>query len=195
MPFKMAQLKNLPALIEIPGISRQAAKSWWNETNSNPLSCNAAARSRDGFIEETKSRGLRAMLICSFIFCLGNGICAAEIPKKYRGVWSNRDCELPKSESEVGESPYLVVSAQGTKAHEESCSIREISRITDGTGDSITFSCTGEAEEWDKKETWSISERALKIHGITIKEIYLIIRDGDSATWRKCAVSTKEKHK
>ena len=84
-----------------------------------------------------------------FTFCLGNGICAAEIPKKYRGVWSNRNCELPKSESEVGESPYLVVSVQGTKAHEESCSIRDISRITGGTGDSLTFSCTGEAEEWD----------------------------------------------
>lgn len=45
---------------------------------------------------------------------------AAEIPMQYRGTWSTSKCDLPESESEVGEFPFFIVTAKDFAAHEES---------------------------------------------------------------------------
>ena len=110
---------------------------------------------------------------------------AAEIPSKYRGVWGYSTCDLPKSEDEGGEDPFFVVSAKETKGHEESCTVASVQRAI--KGDTLSFKCSGEGEEWSRKEVWSLQQRTIS----GVSEINLVRRGSDGESiYRKCALKS-----
>jgi hypothetical protein len=115
---------------------------------------------------------------------------AAEMPARYQGVWGIKNCDVPKSESDVGEFPYLVVTSKGYEAHESSCVLLSSSRMKSGERDALTFSCAAEGETETRKEVWSVTQKKTRIWAFTISEPFLVIGAGSGeATYRKCPFS------
>jgi hypothetical protein len=113
---------------------------------------------------------------------------AAEMPARYQGVWGIKNCDVPKSENEVGEFPYLVVTSKGYEAHESSCVLASSARMKNGDRDALTFSCSAEGETETRKEVWSVTQT--RIWAFTISEPFLAIGAGSGeATFRKCPFS------
>jgi len=115
---------------------------------------------------------------------------AAEMPARYQGVWGISNCDVPKSESDVGEFPYLIVTSQGYEAHESSCALVSSSRRKGADREALTFSCSAEGEQETRKEVWSITQKQTKIWSFMISEPFLLRGvDGSEATYKKCAFS------
>jgi hypothetical protein len=112
-------------------------------------------------------------IFCVVFICLTTPLHAAEIPKKYQGVWGigGGSCEHMKRQydsRDFGEFPFLIVSSQNVKAHEMECLIRDVSRNNQDGNDVFTFSCSGEGNQWNKKEIWRLNGNKLNI--VRIKE-------------------------
>lgn len=115
---------------------------------------------------------------------------AAEMPNRYQGVWAIRNCDVPKSESDVGEFPYFIVTSQGYEAHESSCALVSFSRIKRADRDSLTFTCSAEGEQETRTEVWSITQKKTKIWSFILSEPFLIRGiDSGEAPYKKCAFS------
>jgi hypothetical protein len=132
----------------------------------------------------------------SILSALFLGLCwtvvrAAEVPLRYIGTWSATECQLPKSESDVGEFPYLVVTRRGYEGHEVSCTLKSVSKGHAPNGDTLTFLCSSEGEQSTFKEVWRLTQKQLGIWGWTFTETNLIRRGGEygEGTYRKCALS------
>ena len=114
-----------------------------------------------------------------------NQASAADIPSKYRGVWTHQEsCEV--SQLKTGEFPFMIVGTKTTKGHEQSCKIVSVKLAA--KADALTFGCSGEGEEWESRQSWSVRDKATDIEGwMTIKEPILVIVDsGYETTYRKC---------
>jgi hypothetical protein len=113
---------------------------------------------------------------------------AAEIPEKYRGVWGVLGCELPDSESDVGEFPYLIIDAKEFHSHETTCQV--ISVAPAKSRDKVSFKCFGEGEEWPMEEEWTVRNRTIDIWGWTITQQTLVTRSVDfERVYKKCPLS------
>ena len=120
----------------------------------------------------------------------GGAANAAEMPARYQGVWGIKNCDVPKSENDVGEFPYLVVTSKGYEAHELSCVLASSARMKSGDRDALTFSCSAEGETETRKEVWSVTQKKTRIWAFTISEPFLVIGAGSSeAAFRKCPFS------
>jgi hypothetical protein len=119
---------------------------------------------------------------------------AAGIPEKYQGVWGISTCELPKSEDEIGEFPFLIISAVGIRAHESSCEIHTVKQGKKPAGDTLTLKCVGEGEEWTSVELWSLGTRTVGIHAFSLSEITLTMQaDEQKSVYKKCALMAKSR--
>jgi hypothetical protein len=135
---------------------------------------------------ESKRHSLVLALIIGTLCFSINQASAADIPSKYRGVWTAQEsCEV--SRLRTGEFPFLIVTDKTTKAHEQACKIAAV-KLAAKT-DALTFRCSGEGEEWELAQEWSVRDKATDIVGwMTIKEPVLVITDtGYKTTYRKCS--------
>jgi hypothetical protein len=135
---------------------------------------------------ESKRHSLVLALIIGTLCFSINQAFAADIPTKYRGVWTAQEsCEV--SQLRTGEFPFLIVTNKTTKAHEQSCKIASVKRAPNK--DTLTFKCSGEGEEWELRQGWSVRDKATDIEGwMTIKEPILVISDsGYDNEYRKCS--------
>ena len=120
---------------------------------------------------------------------------AVEIPSKYRGIWTQPDsCEqaIDAWSKESGEFPFLVVTNNETIQHETSCEIASVKHAA-ANKDTLTFRCSGEGEEWNLNQEWSIREKSIGIDGgmlvdrMTIKMPTLVVSDPEyKFVYRKC---------
>jgi hypothetical protein len=141
---------------------------------------------------------LRSVCFClsvltGFSVVFGDTAGAGNIPTQYLGVWSSTDstdCRVPKSESDIGEFPYLVVTPRGYEAHETSCIIKSVSNGSAPNSNTLTFSCKGEGEQWASKEVWSLAQRKLELGDLTLSEPILVTkREEHEEIHNKCSVS------
>jgi len=156
----------------------------------------ARAARREGLVHYSLRVGPRGVCFClsvltGFSVVFGSAAAGAgNIPTQYLGVWSSTDCRVPKSESDIGEFPYLVVTPRGYKAHETSCIIKSVSNRPVPNSDALTFSCEGEGEQWTSKEVWSLKQRKLELGDSTLSEQVLVTkREEYEETYNKCAAS------
>jgi len=120
-----------------------------------------------------------------------SGAEGAEIPAKYRGVYAfevEGPCELPKSESDIGEFPWLVVTRDRIQGHETLCSITRVRPNVKSNVDELTFACVADGDEKPaaSKEMWSLEFETKSIGGFKISQPYL--STGAGARFRKCAL-------
>ncbi|MER2606972.1 MAG: hypothetical protein ABTQ29_14145 [Siculibacillus sp.] len=109
---------------------------------------------------------------------------AAEMPRKYVGVWGAFGCAIDKLD---GEFPFLVVSAKGIAGHEAACDFKSAT-AGGGGADEIVLGCAGEGETWEARQSWKIVQKKTSVMGWTIVEPQLkITRDGEATIYRKCA--------
>lgn len=128
-------------------------------------------------------QGLVALLIST-------SASATTMPTRYQGVWAHENCHLPRSESEVGEFPFLVVTPSGYESHEVSCSLKAVSK---GQADTevLTFSCSSEGEQSRFKEVWAVSKSQVPIWGWIFSEEILVRKGGEygEGKYKRCALS------
>jgi hypothetical protein len=133
---------------------------------------------------------LRRMIIAAAISLLATIACddtkAAEMPSKFRGVWG--DCDKTK---DVGELPFVVVTARGYEAHETSCSLISSSRIKGTDRLSLTFSGESEGEQHKSEEDWSITNTKTEVLRFVISQPFLVIirNEGHVDRHKKCSFS------
>ena len=72
---------------------------------------------------------------------------------------SRRNCDIPKTDSDIGEFPFFIVTPRGYEEHETSCSLISSSRIKGTDRQSLTFSCWSEGDHPRHKEVWSITQK------------------------------------
>jgi hypothetical protein len=119
---------------------------------------------------------------------IGSTVLAADIPPKYRGVWSTVTCDLPKSAEEFGEYPYVVIAPDGYSSHETSCTIMSVSKAASINSDVLTFSCSSEGERLTTKEIWSLTEK----RWFNVSQTFLERKGGDifnAGTFKKCGLT------
>jgi hypothetical protein len=135
---------------------------------------------------DKKRYSLGVALIIAMLCLSVNEAAAADIPNKYRGVWTAQE-SLEVSRLRTGEFPFLIVTDKTTEAHEQACKIAAV-KLAAKT-DALTFRCSGEGEEWELAQEWSVRDKATDIAGwMTIKEPILVITDtGYKTTYRKCS--------
>jgi hypothetical protein len=108
---------------------------------------------------------------------------AAEMPSMFRGVWGD-SCDLPKED--VGEFPFLIVTARGYEAYETSCTLISSSIIKGTNRHSLNFSCESEGIKSRDKEVWSITHQKAEIGDRTISQPFLVTSGG--GRHKKCAL-------
>src|SRR5262249_53523803 len=127
------------------------------------------------------------VLLTRAIACGGTN--AAEMPSKFRGVWGGTNCDIPKDQSDVGEFPFLIVTAKGFEEHETICNLISSSKIRGTDRQSLTFSCLSEAEHYKSKEDWSIAQKKTKMDSFLLSQSFLIRGGPRGARLPKCAFS------
>lgn len=114
---------------------------------------------------------------------------AAEIPMKYHGVYAaGENCaELPNSESDIGEFPWMIVTKSAIQGHETLCEIIAVRRNEKGNSDQLTLACSVDGDEKPHKgnETWSLQMETKSIWGFKISQPYL---SRGAARFKKCAL-------
>jgi hypothetical protein len=132
---------------------------------------------------------LIGMIACASAISIG--ACAAEIPEKYRGVYGD-DCEIPESESDIGEFPWLIITKDEVHGHETTCSVKAVRRNVKRNVDELTFSCAGEGDDLGiHKELWSLEVQTKQIWEFKISQPYLVTQSSSSAPElrkKKCAL-------
>ncbi len=130
--------------------------------------------------------GLIGMIACSSTAF--SGAYAAEIPEKYRGVYAvGESCDpLPKSESEIGEFPWLIVTKDTVYGHESACSVTAVRRNVRRNADELTFKCAAEGDDLGThKEIWSLESETISIWGFKMSQPYLLKGTG---RFQKCSL-------
>lgn len=121
---------------------------------------------------------------------------AAEIPAKYHGVYApGESCaELPASERDMGEFPWMIVTKKAVHGHETLCEIIAVQPNVKGKSDRLTMACSADGDEKPGRvtQTWSIQMETKSIWGFKISQPYL---SQGEARFKKCAlqaVSTRD---
>ena len=120
-----------------------------------------------------------------------NQASAAEVPHKYRGIWTLSDSCEQAIAAQSGEFPFLVVTNEETVQHETSCKIASVKRAPNK--DTLNFRCSGEGEKWELNQVWSVRDKATDIDGgmlvdrMTIKVRTLVVSDPEyKLIYKKC---------
>jgi hypothetical protein len=123
------------------------------------------------------------------IFIMISRVTTAEIPSKYRGLWTWSDsCEqtIALWSKEQGEFPFLLVTNEKMIQHESSCKIVSVEHATEK--DKLKFRCYGEGEEWELEQEWSAHDKETDLAGgllfdrMIIKVPTLVVSGPESKT-------------
>src|SRR5689334_23257678 len=102
---------------------------------------------------------------------------AAEIPAKYHGVYAAEEhcAELPNSENDIGEFPWMIVTKNAIQGHETLCEVLAVRPNAKGSADQLTLACSADGDEKPTKvtETWSLQRETKPIWGFQISQPYL----------------------
>jgi hypothetical protein len=119
---------------------------------------------------------------------------AAEIPAKYRGVYSQYSrCEElpPELEGDMADNlQWVVVTKQGIQGEALSCDVTAVRRNVRRNADELTFACGNLGQISTGKEIWSLEFDTKEIADFKISQPYLSIQTPPSGLRRfnKCAL-------